>query len=157
MFARLCAPTLSSSRVVREIANRLDKFELRGAQLRRFPRFFFADLLSHGFSPAIFGTPGHQSPVSAFFLCAAGGSKEDNNEETGPIFNERTSEQLAQPAPSHSWSGRRGAATAQIHNTAEHFEGSFLSTGATIGWSVEDLASASNRRCHSLRETWFPC
>lgn len=28
-------------------------------------------------------------------------------------------------------------ATAQIHNTAQTFEGSFLSTGATIKWSAE--------------------
>jgi hypothetical protein len=33
------------------------------------------------------------------------------------------------------WNGV--VATAQIHNTAEHFEGSFLSTGATIKWSAE--------------------
>ena len=34
------------------------------------------------------------------------------------------------------WNGV--VATAQIHNTAQHFEGSFLSTGATIRWSAEE-------------------
>jgi len=29
-------------------------------------------------------------------------------------------------------------ATAQIENTAQHFSGSFLSTGATINWSAEE-------------------
>jgi hypothetical protein len=33
------------------------------------------------------------------------------------------------------WSGI--VATAQIHNSAQSFKGSFLSTGATIRWSVE--------------------
>jgi len=33
------------------------------------------------------------------------------------------------------WNGI--VATAQIHNTEQHFQGSFLSTGATIRWSVE--------------------
>jgi hypothetical protein len=28
-------------------------------------------------------------------------------------------------------------ATAQIENNAQHFKGSFLSTGATIAWSAE--------------------
>jgi hypothetical protein len=51
-----------------------------------------------GFSADIFGTPGHQSPVSAFFLRAAGESKEDDNEKTGSIFRKHTSGQLAQPA-----------------------------------------------------------
>jgi len=33
------------------------------------------------------------------------------------------------------WNG--ALETAEIHNTAEHFEGTFLKTGATIRWSSE--------------------
>jgi len=49
---------------------------------------------------------------------------------------------IAPVAPVHAtvsfdveWNGM--VATAQIHNSAQSFKGSFLSTGATIRWSVE--------------------
>jgi hypothetical protein len=49
---------------------------------------------------------------------------------------------IAPVAPVHAtvsfdveWNG--SVATAQIHNSAQTFKGSFLSTGATIRWSVE--------------------
>ena len=49
---------------------------------------------------------------------------------------------IAPVAPVHAtvsfdveWKGI--VATAQIHNSAQSFKGSFLSTGATIRWSVE--------------------
>jgi hypothetical protein len=34
------------------------------------------------------------------------------------------------------WNGV--VASAEIHNTTQHFQGSFLSTGATIKWSAEE-------------------
>jgi hypothetical protein len=53
------------------------------------------------------------------------------------------------------WSGI--VATEQIHNSAQTFMGSFLSTGATINWSADGPASISSRRPPTLRGTWFLC
>src|SRR5258707_6974239 len=89
----------------------LDMATKRAQSRFGFPRFFSlrGSFLSCLFA-GTFGTQGHHSPVIAFF-CLRGpvGGKENDNEQTGPIFVERTPGQGAESAQAHSRCGGHGA------------------------------------------------